>query len=902
MSENPSFDEEHMARFVSERTGGFHRGPAEIVPGESFSPAELEKLQTIKTWQGVRGWLRGRAYDSRPRLDAYIENNPERVKAAKIRHDRKARERNYLANEFVAVDFEGQDYLGNVINRPNGNGGSIPYDDHRLFLGGASSSDESREPEWLTHPETTDRDKRPLDPRAVLDWLVHLPSKFSDGAIFVMYSFSYDVTHLLRHLRFDKAWQIFKEERYDKDRTKRRKVRSRVFCGEPFDEFVMKYRNRKQLDIWKLRDPAHPYLRDEDGHYVLDKSGYKIMDTIAHITLFDTHPFFQQSFVDAMGFLVKTGKARRSDFDFMEDMKKKRGRFSLEPLAQIKHYTALELRYLALGLTELRNILHELRLDSAPDMKPIHLNNWYGPGAVASAVLKNLDIIKNHYDDDICATDPSPQQIAAHHAFSAGNIQLMKVGHAPGLGLHSMDIASAYPHAIAQLPSLSGGRWGRMEKGVRYQNLAELKAVIEASSIVSMFYLDYQFPLYEHFDGDAWKRIYIPWYPLFFRSRTGAIFYPRRGEGWYMRDDALAAIEFLERYAPVAKWRGDGTPVTKQWELKDTRFVVREAWIFVPRDPSEKPFALPLQEIYGQRMRYKRAVPYDAREKFYKLPPNSIYGKMAQRVGGSQTKDGWKAPPTANPYYAAAITANCRRRLVQAGLVDPHAVVAFMTDGSVTTRRLEGLPNVVNEGEESKLGDWEYAPVQGGTFLHAGVYSMRKAGKELTKTRGVDPKRVSPNEAAGRLLVEKALEAMEKEYHPDIPIAIFLPIRDLVTIGQALTSCENNRELWAAGLAGRWAPPIDSPHALHRAIHLEKLGTKRRWIPGREDDWQTRRRPDGMLRLANRCVTLVPTIPAENPEPDGTRSAMYKPDWIDPDLGESVEESDEQEAIKEGMF
>ena len=69
--------------------------------------------------------------------------------------------------------------------------------------------------------------------------------------------------------------------------------------------------------------------------------------------------------------------------------------------------------------------------------------------------------------------------------------------------------------------------------------------------MVSMFYLDYQFPLYEHFDGDVWKRVYVPWYPLFFRSRTGAIFYPRRGEGWYMRDDALAAVKWLERFAPV---------------------------------------------------------------------------------------------------------------------------------------------------------------------------------------------------------------------------------------------------------------------------------------------------------------------------------------------------------------
>jgi hypothetical protein len=901
MSDSPSFGEDHIARFVSERTGGFHRGSGEIAAGGDFSPAELEKLKTIETWDRVCNWLRARTYNSRERLDAYIENNPERVKAKKIRHDRKNRERDYLTNEFVAVDFEGQDYLDNVIYRDNGTDKPTPYDDHRLFLGGAASSHENRAPEWLINPESTDNDKRPLDPRAVLDWLVNLPSKYPDGAIFVMYSFSYDVTHILRHLRFDKAWQIFKEEIYDKDRTKRIKIRSRVFCGEPFDEFVIKYRNRKQLDIWKLRDPANPYLRDENGDHVLNKEGRKIMDTIAHITLFDTHPFYQQSFVKAMSFLVKTGKATQADFDFMIEMKKKRGRFSSEPLDQIKHYTALELRYLASGITGLRDVLHGIKLDCAPDMKPIHISNWYGPGAVAGAVLKNLDIIKNHYGDDIRAVDPSPVQVAAHHAFSAGNIQLMKVGHAPGLQLHSMDVASAYPHAMTQLPSLAGGRWDKIENGVRYKTLAELKAIIEASSMVSMFYLDFKFPLYEHFDGDVWKRVYVPWYPLFFRSRRGAIFYPRRGEGWYMRDDALAAVKWLERFASAAKWREDGTPVTKRWEIKDTCFIVKEAWIFTPSDASEKPFAF-LHEIYRQRMQYKRAEPYDAREKYYKLPPNSLYGKMAQRVGGAQTEDGRKPPSTANPYYAAAITANCRRRLVEAGLLDPHSVVAFMTDGIVTTRRLEGLPNVVNEGDESQLGDWEYAPVQGGTFLHAGVYSMRKAGKELTKTRGVDPKRVSPNEEAGRLLVAKALEAMGREYHPDFPIVISLPIRDLVTIGQALMACENKRDMWAKGFAGRWAPPIDSPNALHRAINLEKLGAKRRWIPGREDDWQTRRRPDGTLRLANRCVTLVPTIPAENPEPEGTLSAMYKPDWIDPELGESIEESDEQEAIYEGMF
>jgi hypothetical protein len=872
--------------------GGYYRGENEIVLPADLPLKLRQGIRKADTWNGLRKGLR--ALRDRSRLDNYIENNPEKIKQSK----RDAREWNYLNNNLVAVDFEGQDYLGNVIIRPNG--ANTPYDDHRLFMGGAASIDKNKPPEWLINPDSTDIDKKPLDPRALLEWLVSLPEKFGPDAIYVMYSFSYDVTHILRHLRFVKAWEIFKEEKYDPVRSKRRKINSRTFCGDPFDEFVMKYRNRKQLDIWKLRDPKQPWLRDENGNYVLGKDGHKIMDNVAHVTLFDTHPFFQQSFAKAAEFLVKIGKADKSKFEFMKEMKGKRDRFSAEPLEVIKEYTELELRYLAQVITELRQILHDIRLECSPNMKPIHISNWYGPGPIASAILKNLDIIKNHYGEHVKALDPSPVQIAAHHAFSAGNIQLIKVGHASDLLLHSMDIASAYPHAIAQLPSMHGGEWTKFV-GNRFSSLAQLRASIEAASAVSIFYLDYHFPLYEHFNADDWKKVYIPWYPLFFRSRTGAIFYPRRGEGWHMRDEALAAIAFLERYIQNAKWRGNGTPITKQWEHKDTHFIVKEAWLFRPRDPDQRPFAF-LHEIYNQRMQYKRAVPYDAREKFYKLPPNSIYGKMAQRIGGTLTKDGWKAPPTANPFYAAATTANCRRRLVEAGLHDPHAVVAFMTDGIVSDRRLEGLANVVNEGDESQLGDWEYARVEGGTFLHAGVYSMRKAGKELTKTRGVDPKRVSADDNAGKLLVSKAVEAMSREHDPSLPTAIYLPIRDLVTIGQALMACENNRAMWKAGLAGRWAPPIDSEHALLRAINLDKLGTKRRWMPGREDDWQTRRRPDGVLRLANRCVTLVPTIPAENPEPPGKPSAMYKPDWVDPELGESVEESDEQEAIQEGLF
>jgi len=251
---------------------------------------------------------------------------------------------------------------------------------------------------------------------------------------------------------------------------------------------------------------------------------------------------------------------------------------------------------------------------------------------------------------------------------------------------------------------------------------------------------------------------------------------------------------------------------------------------------------------------------------------------------------------------------------VEAVLLNFHSIVAFMADGIVTGQYLGERPNVVKEGGDSKLGDWEYAPIEGGTFLHAGVYSMRKhedgKPKTLTKTRGIDPKRVTEDEDAGELLTRMAVEKMSRPYDElsisqqgetvRCPYAIYLPMRDLVTIGQALSASERNRELWTRGFAGRWSPPVDSSFALLRIINLEKLGVKRQWIEGREDDWQTTRGTDGALRLANRVSSLVATIPTENPEPRGKLSAIYKPDWVDPDFGEDSEEAEEQEAINNG--
>jgi hypothetical protein len=67
--------------------------------------------------------------------------------------------------------------------------------------------------------------------------------------------------------------------------------------------------------------------------------------------------------------------------------------------------------------------------------------------------------LKAHYGADIAASNITPQQDAAHHAYFGGRIELLKQGYIENVGLHCYDIASAYPAGMVALPSLAGGKW-----------------------------------------------------------------------------------------------------------------------------------------------------------------------------------------------------------------------------------------------------------------------------------------------------------------------------------------------------------------------------------------------------------------------------------------------------------
>ena len=227
------------------------------------------------------------------------------------------------------------------------------------------------------------------------------------------------------------------------------------------------------------------------------------MNKSAHSRIFDVFAFFQSSFSAVTDSMAESGRATKDEADYMRVMKGLRDQFATVPIEEIKTYTTLELRLLARMMADLRNGFDETGL---------HLRGWHGAGAAASALIESQKL-KVHYGEDIAASDISPQQDAAHHAYFGGRIELLKQGYMEGASLHVYDIASAYPAAMVEFPSLASGEWAN-KQGNEFASgtLSELRAVVEAASCVSMFKIRYQFPVYEKYDPDARKAVFVPFY------------------------------------------------------------------------------------------------------------------------------------------------------------------------------------------------------------------------------------------------------------------------------------------------------------------------------------------------------------------------------------------------------
>ena len=434
--------------------------------------------------------------------------------------------------------------------------------------------------------------------------------------------------------------------------------------------------------------------------------------------------------------VIRRNKARRADFDQVS-------------LSEVHEYTELELRKLSAAATVLRDGFNYM---------DIRMNSWSGAGAAAAALYQHYGVPK-HYAGWVKKRKISHEQETAHACYYGGHIELIKQGYTE-VRHYSYDIRSAYPSEMIDLPSMIGAKVRRYEDGVSWEK-------VEQASKISKFLIRWRLPIF--YVNQEGRLRNIPFFPLPYRLPGGGILFPSEGSGWYMRDDALAAKKWLETFWRLSCGMLGVTPlgygadipakaarvmetmqipgvveVTRQKRFASPskpdkwhglNLMICEAEIYAIDAKQPKPFAW-IGELFAERARIKREEPGNVAEQNIKLSLNSLSGKAAQSVGGSDDEP----PATVCPWYAAATTAGTRRRVMEAALQNPHAIVQFSTDGIVS---LEPLDLPIGDG----LGQWEadelICDLQGRGALYAlsGVYTNypESEGKDTTKTRGMSP-------------------------------------------------------------------------------------------------------------------------------------------------------------------
>jgi hypothetical protein len=883
---------------------------------------------------------------SAARYKRWRDKNPEWVDNYK--DDRKGLARR---GRFIPIDSEGQNYP--YADKPERdiiyNG--VVYSPHATYLWGAYSH-ESKKAVYLTDPRSKGLIKYKLSAKAILDWLLNDVKGAYGDANYVMFGMSYDMTQLFLQLPHDVTYEIFKGKRFDDEhefvapvfwqdyaiklvQSKwlilwRLRDHNHPYKVDSDGEFVLDKKGRMQLDtVQKIqiyetfgyfqtgfakvvedmmkeqKATASRQLLELNNHVAyLNSPEFEAKTRVAYNNYQGSYATFEDKLQGARFLemweigqrraVIETELADLSkDAALIKEFKPLRGDFRSKEIEPIRDYMTGEIRQLAVRMEQIRQTLEKLELFPT---------SWHGPGAVASALIMKYKI-KDHFGEDISTVviADSPQDYA-HHAFAGGRIELIQQGYLKAGYLAAYDIASAYPAGAVELPSLSpkAGKWThKTGKELRFKSLNELRKYVEASSIVSMFKIKWHFPTFhkpgimgEHFDS-LYKdptSINMPFYPLWYRTKSGRILNPSSGYGIRNREDILAAIAWMEYYMPDYPKSKYYTGTPKASEL--AFFEIEGAWIW-EIDEEYKDFH-PL-EVLKEHFAKRRAIKddieaknkaidshnaaikarnkineeqrrpleaeipyeYDITEKVLKLILNSVYGKLAQFVGSSN-----KVPNCANPYYAAAITAYCRRRLIELAMVDPSAIVFFATDGIIATRPLHHLPIDINgvkncpkkyagkrvkdesAGDAISLGDWEYVQRDGGIFVMAGVYTHYKVetndkgefifdangkpkinAKYTGRLRGADITKYADGNDGQPWLVSSALRAWlepfdidDKENYP----AIVDAYQKFITVGSVLTPryspmlrdgqlAENNRYAIEEryNRAGRWSPRAD---------------------------------------------------------------------------------------------
>lgn len=386
------------------------------------------------------------------------------------------------------------------------------------------------------------------------------------------------------------------------------------------------------------------------------------------VRIYDLYGFFQSSFIVACEEWLGE---RALDLALVRKGKRLRGGFRPEDLPFMRGYNCAELRLMVRLATELKE---------AFDSAELPLSQFYGSGAAGTAFLCKIGA-KAFME----RFQPPEVERAARHGYFGGRIEVPIYGEVPG-PIYRYDVHSAYPAAIAELPNLTRGSWVRDN-------------VYQPDLPFSIYHVAWNLPRRRAF------------YPFPWRSPEGAIYFPPTGKAWLWHPEVAAALE-AGGFAKL--------PIR-----------VLDAWHFIPDDPTERPFR-PVAEMYERRRKLKAEG--KPAQKALKLTLNSIYGKLAQSVsaaGKFGARDGHARKPTYHQIeYAGYAASACRAKVYRAAMQKPEAILAFATDGILSSEPLD-LP--ISEA----LGDWEADEFQSATIVQSGVYRLHKAdGSWETHGRG----------------------------------------------------------------------------------------------------------------------------------------------------------------------
>lgn len=332
------------------------------------------------------------------------------------------------------------------------------------------------------------------------------------------------------------------------------------------------------------------------------------------VCIYDIFSFFNCSFIRAYEDMIGPIP------DVIERGKAERGNFHIDAFDEILYYWSVEIQLLKKLVEELRKRVYNAGL---------RINEWYGPGALASYALKQHQTKKH-----LVETNEEIRK-AARYAYAGGRFELFKVGRFSG-PIYGIDRNSAYPFAISQLPSLIDGEWEHVIQPTRLAKFGVYRVALKKFAGFTL----------------------IPG-PVFHRDKEHNITFPWITDGWYWGPEAFHAQQL-------------GATIVEGWEFHGY---------------SLKPFTW-IADMYDQRREWKlRGI---SAQLALKLCMNSIYGKLAQRVG--YNPETGRRPPFHQLEWAGWVTSHTRADLFALLKKIPNEhLISVETDGIYTTYPPEKL-------------------------------------------------------------------------------------------------------------------------------------------------------------------------------------------------------------------